>query len=238
MSNPLYKCPYCNAKPFKSKRGLIQHQRSSVKCSDRIIAQFGDKTSGHIAHDVMQVAAAIPTQGRQNTSVNFPNTNNQAPETEPNFEMEQTDTNNLAFDEEMLDGFVNYDDNSDDSSVNLASTASTASEDCLDESIRDNFHQCVDWAQKNLLNHPKNHQIAINLLHRLRQTKASLNTCELVMEWHLCATGGLLESQSLADSLDYVARDKLHATLKNVIIYPMTTTTSSARLRFHIHEHV
>ena len=56
---------------------------------------------------------------------------------------------------------------------------------------------------------------AINLLALLRKTKASLETYDMVMEWHLKSSGLLKEWQSLGNSFSYLTRQKVFTSLRS-----------------------
>ena len=49
-------CPYCNSKPFKSQRGLTQHQQQSRKCLEAIRRKYGIAPFGNLPHSVVQFA--------------------------------------------------------------------------------------------------------------------------------------------------------------------------------------
>ena len=55
---------------------------------------------------------------------------------------------------------------------------------------------------------------AIKLLVGLCKTKAPLNTYESVMHWHLTTVGKIHERQSVRQSSDFVAREKLFGKLQ------------------------
>ena len=221
MSDNLYKCPYCNTKGFKSKRGLTSHQRSNAKCSNQILALFGDVSSGSIAHDVMQCSVAIPTRGKQNVDTTLTSNKGQLDQTMPN-KCPTKDTNtteNRTVDvdgqnDTMSDGFIHYDEQDNTSDADSISTGEDDNHIRPNDIIRCDFADYVDWADKNLIDLTKEQQLAINLLYRLRKTNASLDTYESIMEWHLRSIGTLQNSQSLADCITYINREKLYKMLK------------------------
>ena len=77
-----------------------------------------------------------------------------------------------------------------------------------------NFRTYVDFAYQHLLPFSKAEATAIRLLLKLRKTKASLDTYESVMDWHLRETRKLQNWQSLADSEDCISREKMFKRLK------------------------
>ena len=52
-------CPYCNAKPFKSKRGLTLHQQNSTRCTEAIRAKYGTITGKGMPHNFVTFAAIL-----------------------------------------------------------------------------------------------------------------------------------------------------------------------------------
>ena len=55
---------------------------------------------------------------------------------------------------------------------------------------------------------------AINLLLRLRKTKAPLNTYESVMHWHFVLNGDIRERQSVSNAPDYISKEKVFQKLR------------------------
>ena len=89
-------------------------------------------------------------------------------------------------------------------------------------SIRANFLEYVARANDQFANLTNTEKAAVTLLHRLRQTKASLDTYDSVMDWHLRATGALSETQKATDSDRFITRDRLFKKLRQRYNLPET----------------
>jgi len=86
--------------------------------------------------------------------------------------------------------------------------------DLIDRSMSRNFQEYCAHAKQHFVRFTKIEEKAIGLMYTLRGTKASLDTYESVMEWHLRATGLLKPNETMGKSWDFVARKKLLDTLK------------------------
>ena len=75
------------------------------------------------------------------------------------------------------------------------------------------FNEHVQWAGSPVFGMTDAQCGVLTLLEKLRKTKASLSTCEAVMEWHLSASGELRPGQSLASCESCVSRERSHETL-------------------------
>ena len=50
MTSKEFRCPYCCGKPFRTARGLLQHQQQTRKCYAAIQRKFGAVLSGQVPH--------------------------------------------------------------------------------------------------------------------------------------------------------------------------------------------
>lgn len=108
--------------------------------------------------------------------------------------------------------------------------------------IRGNFNKYVEYAQKKFTPFDTNVRDAISLLVVLRHSKASLETYEEVMEWHLRVLGKLLPHEQASGSPCFVSRDKLFRQLRNrynydkdsIKINPITLSYSKAKVKLVI----
>ena len=217
----MIKCPYCGEQRFKTTRGLSNHQRSSAKCAAKIMQKYGMIPDGCFPHDVMPLSDAIPTNSRNNEANE--NTSKRRKETEISFICNGANQSSIACGAARLTFDATEDNNFDfhmeddmqplmlDSDEELDVNENPIAPDCT---IKSNFVEYVARANAQFANLTKVEQNAIALLHRLRKTKASLDTYESVMEWHLRATGSISEVQSIAQSNDYVSRPKLFKMLR------------------------
>ena len=101
-----------------------------------------------------------------------------------------------------------HDPNRNDSDLDV--TMDADDEDDLpqpDRSMNENYRKFIRERAENYAGELTKKQVdAIKLLHSLRNTKASLDTYEEVMKWHLVANSALTEDQPLSDSAQYISR--------------------------------
>ena len=83
--------------------------------------------------------------------------------------------------------------------------------------LRDNFLQHVSKLTHSATNYTAREEVCIRLLITLRHTKASLDTYEEIMRWHLHTTGSIssLVYDRLAETKEYISRDKLFRKLRD-----------------------
>ena len=85
----------------------------------------------------------------------------------------------------------------------------------INQTILSNFKQYVALKTNNPIPLTDIEVKAINLLALLRKTKASLETYDMVMEWHLKSSGLLKDWQSLGSSFSYLTHQKVFTTLRS-----------------------
>ena len=191
MASIQFECTYCGRRDFKSAKGLTQHQNRSTYCRRQLVASINGKQTPDFASQIWNKEQKTSSSAkRQKITSHCHPTNDPDHNEEPDFE-----------------AFVAPDDN-----ISEASFATI--EGNFNQTICANFRTYIDYAYQHLLPFTHAEASAIRLLIRLRQTKASLQTYESVMEWHLKETGRLQNWQSLADSEEYISREKLFKQLK------------------------
>ena len=84
----------------------------------------------------------------------------------------------------------------------------------INTNIRANFSTYCANAHRTFLPFSKHQSTAIDLLNRLRQKNAALNTYESMMEWHLRANGVLNNRQKLSTYSQYISRESLYSFLR------------------------
>ena len=215
------KCPYCGRCDFQSARGLNQHQQQSKPCIAKMRKQLGVKTKANEAHSFICVSQIHDTGG-QNFSGNMSeffrdkcqNTGQIPQELSVKCKYTGKDlpqkwiiefrTSSSTLDDMDSDDNNFYSLNDDKMSHNLE----------VNLEIWRNFHEYVEFAQNHLIPFTNSEKIAIDLLIRLRRTKASLRTYEEMMDWHLRATGMLQNQQSVTDCSAYLSRNQVINRLK------------------------
>ena len=237
-----YRCPYCKRQDFSSQRGLTQHQRASKSCFAKATAKFGATKQTSIAHSFLKSAPVHVTNGQVIDNYirrEYANIRHEDALARQQIEQDLAesptklprldDTNPEAW---QMDSFsVNLDDSDD--SFDLYSDDYNVSDDIglaldqngngQDEIPRDNDQlttlldayqtYCRD-KREHLVRFTQKECIAIDLLLALRHTKASLDTYETVMTWHLKATNQMPPTGKLTHATAYVSRQKLFRKLE------------------------
>lgn len=213
MASQHYWCQYCNRSGFKSARALTQHQTQNVTC--REIARASVSTGKRKSTPALLATSVIMN-------------------TKSNKKRQQIDgistirTQSLLSDRRIpidrmdlteYDICCEFDDDQDGNIVGYGTENDSCAPDSDDDGvielspvdeIRSNFKAyCLKATTQFLPNFTQNQAIAINLLNVLRNSKASLDTYEGVMKWHLQATGLLNLHEKLGDTSQYMSRKTL-----------------------------
>ena len=93
-----------------------------------------------------------------------------------------------------------------------------------------NFKSHCVFAHDHLLDLNEIEEKAVDLLRTLRRTKASLNTCELIMEWHLRSIGQLNPGESLSESFEYISRKAIFKSLRERYNMPRDRYTQITKI--------
>jgi len=222
----IFKCKGCGRANFKSATGLTQHQQRNRVCQpgyiERSYGKFdldndinGDGSLGLLLGLLPTTTVMRPTT-RQSLAT-------RAELEEPGEGTDDEDASYVgiedddsAMDEDNSatddDNSAMDDDNSDDVSTNFDNPLGK---------IRSNFERYVETAQYSL-HFDKNESLAIDLCHRLRQSKASLDTYEEVMQWHFVASKGLDPNAKVGNHPDFISRKKLFKILRKRYNYDAT----------------
>ena len=83
-----------------------------------------------------------------------------------------------------------------------------------DTSLRESFNNYVHHSIRNRMPFRKHERDAIRLMHRLRKTKASLDTYDDVMDWHHRAKGTLKRHMKLSSVPQFVSRKAMFKKLR------------------------
>ena len=225
------KCPACGRDNFTTQKGLKQHLQKNEVCKMKLEHAFKKQsTKARIAHDYVQMTTITgPKATKQPAS--FTEMLSKAPDTrlfdKPSSSAtspkKRTFTEFTAESEDFVD--VMYDDEASDedffvqggaaAAANLNQEESSESDEATqcDTSMRNSFQEYAEKQQKKLYLFEKE-RCAINLLLRLRKTKAPLNTYESVMHWHFVSNGDIRERQSVSDATDYISKEKVFQKLR------------------------
>jgi len=219
----LLECSYCGRDTFTSSRALTQHHQRNKKCAAKARkALFGRDDGYQSALEFMEYTDIAQDKTRAQKQFQESISTISAPKNTLVNQRPLTDFYQMGYLD--YDTGREYDDNSDgmyhgldhDSDSENAHDPPSEDEhegDCLgqpNEVIQGNFQTYCDRADHHFLEFLTKKQVtAIKLLAVLRQTKASLDTYEAVMMWHLLESGHLEDHQTLGDTQAYLSRKLL-----------------------------
>ena len=230
MASAYHVCPWCKRTGFKSQRGLTQHQNSTEKCKAMMRKHFGLNSTIRKDQNFLKVASVIPAN-KSRLEPNLQNMSTSArhevrKSTPENFKPnkmrriceEPTESDNsfidIAYDEEDTENIM-YSNSTLFGSYVKDSTSDFQLTFGINTEIRDNFNNYCAHARRRFLKLNKHQSAAIDLLDRLRQKNAALNTYELMMEWHLTTNGVLNKGQKLSECSQYISRDSIYKLLRS-----------------------
>ena len=226
MDDNFLTCEYCGRSNFRSQSGLTKHQFNPNKggCFGKIKASYGATTNFKTAAAYLPCDTVFKPTKQQMGSENAVQYANILAElgamaakyydlpskTLTPFWISESQKlpNSSQTDQDMADGVGNLDMGSDSDEDIFEVTQGT-----VDGSMLDNFQaylkKALDFAPFS-----GKQESAIKLLLHLRHTKASLDTYESLMRWHLETIGRLHPRDSLLKSTYFISREKLYRELR------------------------
>lgn len=166
------------------------------------------------ASDFLTIGNVIDASSEKIGGLSNPGSNNYFRKSTPKFHY--GNVNNICVSEQEIEDSVDFfmmdNQQSDDEEENNAEPLQSFPPAAAYNMLLD-WHQYVDRA-KGFAPLSQNHVDAIHLLQRLRKTKASLDTYETVMEWHLRSTGKIHMHASVTTSPEYISRKDLYKQLE------------------------
>ncbi len=208
MTDPNLKCLKCGRADFKTKRGLTQHLQSRKACQPL-------NKNKHFGLDIgeKRMFGLLST-----TTITRPKKRLIDGTLAVAYELEDNSGRMPVMNDE--DAFWLGSD--DDASVDATNADQVAPNlDSPLATIQSNFRKYVEIAD-HFVDFPKKERDALDLCRRLRQTKASLDTYEDVMEWHLRVNGQVLPHQTIGTHPDFISRKKLFKKLRERYNYDAT----------------
>ena len=233
MMESCLKCKYCGRDNFGSTRALTQHQQKNAVCHGKLKADLAGDNGYMTAHEYLPCTKV--TLGKMNdeslhlaTVVNnvvaedsmawaqLSGKNQNLGHCPENYETARED---LSATDEQVFGYE------DDDNFSIFSNGSLANGNNNDGGQPKNPGQPIDWILGNFTEYcdyateywnpfTKHEVAAIKLMTTLRNTKASLDTYEAVMEWHLKTIGEIRPNEGLGASFDFISRKKLFKKLR------------------------
>jgi len=222
-------CPYCNHAGFKSGGALTQHKQKSVACRAAILASVG-VDNGYVT--APEFLSCVPIS-QPKTAPGYGQIDDDAAKAGPETIANNTITRPTPRVQEQLDYYDAYqtarEDQSDDDMVRFSDDDDEVGNN--DQDANNDDEELAEWAVSNrqcmlqdfkeyVENSSDNAQFthnqltAINLMSVLRKTKASLDTYDTVMEWHLRSNNLLHPWESVGKSPHFISRELLFNCLR------------------------
>ena len=224
-------CPFCDRTNFACQRALTQHQQRNEKCYARLCESVGADSGYTTAHESFSCAktnAGFNDHDLAALATNMFHRSSRLGAMQVHFDkLQRKVLHNLGGYQTAreVESDADNEQSDDDGAMFLGDNDNEAVEEQPavyikpDETIRANFTYYCEFAEE-LVEFPPDKEAAIKLMHTLRQTKASLDTYNTIMEWHLKSNGDIHPHESLGSTKQYLSRDKLFKELR--IRYNMT----------------
>ena len=244
----LLKCPYCPKADIWSRRGLTQHIASMPACKAKQLLDIkGSKSVDLLAHIFTKSSAVLLEKTGDQVvpaaEVRWTRASKKH-RSEPD---EEEECSNQS--EAESDGFVDFtndDDDDDDDDDDIESTDGIPSDQDVNhnDKILTDFQSYVRRMEESRLPIGPVERVAIELMWVLRSTKASLDTYEVIMDWHFCTNGMLLSHESVGRHEDFVSRPRLFKMLfrwynldkKLTIVKQITLPYSKAKVKIVVND--
>jgi hypothetical protein len=218
----LFKCKYCNHKPFKSALGLASHIAQVRRCS--LLSQANGRVPLAPPPPLRQPLGNVNNQQPVEIQRKCKSTDHVEPEIradahdpvqnhdnpQPDFPMDPGQMH-LDSDEDPVWPYGADDDTSQSSEESRDTESGSVAPDTdpVCSEALDNFREYVKWMIREYLPFDKHEVAAIRLLDLLRRKRATLDTYEEVMEWHLRTSGMLQPAMKLGDYVHYHSRKSI-----------------------------
>ena len=219
MDDDCLTCDYCGRSNFRSQSGLTKHQLNPNRggCFANIKASYGTAANFKTAAAYLPCDAIFKPTKQQigaDDGVQFAHMTSELGAKAakfyalPNKTMAPFWVTESQKQAEMEGGGRTFDlrSNSDEEVFGVIPGPA-------DTSMLDNFQSYLKEAL-DFAHFSGKQEAAIKLLLHLRRTKASLDTYEVLMRWHLETVGRLNPKESLYKSPHFISRDKLYKELK------------------------
>jgi hypothetical protein len=244
MSTSLHICEFCGRGDFDTPRALTHHQQRNKACLQSLKAKALGNREYRVPHDYIQCLPIKTGTDRENTGDTQDKSTTGAHSGAPTNKTGQLDQDlvvakknqHLTFnykEDEIDAGFgMDQDENEQD-----FEEATVEAGDVNQEIVRDFRKYCVK-AEKYFVPLNRKERQAIRLMDHLRKTKASLDTYEAIMEWHLKETGELRRHESMGKTYCFLSRktlfkklrERYNMTDKYSLVKKMVLPSSKARV--------
>lgn len=254
----MIKCSFCGRDNFASERGLSQHLKTNAACAraarNFVVGRVDSDKLGPICMPWSEVFRPSKSRKVVDDCVFTGLLAQSRVPVDTILRVDQRDPTFISYNErgecyEDDNGDMFYvDDNSSANGGGVDSDGELLEDDSSppDFSIQANYNEYRrNFGRVFMEEFTANEAKAIKLMNTLRQTKASLDTYEAVMKWHVQETGEIQEHEGLGASKSYISRKSLFKFLrKRYNIHPnsynvvreITLPSSKAKARIVLHD--
>ena len=237
MSTGLFQCKYCGRTGFLSKGGLAQHVARNATCKEKELASLsGQRIRPHISHEFSMLTTV--SRGKRRDNILALQQQKYGSQGKTSTDHVTTHGSGSHYNNEDVDFGVAWQD--PDESDDAVQGSKEGHGDGPDESILSDFLQYERHATRNYHSFCAKEKNAIELMSLLRRGKASLDTYDAMMKWHLRASNKLRDHEALANHPEYLGREVIinrlldRYNLKNKVNIVKEITLPSSRARAKI----
>ena len=234
-------CEYCGRNNFETRRALTQHHSSNKACFQLLRAKAAGVCAYQVPHDYMRCLPIIRGTGTQKHH-----------DARRTFQMGELSASLPPSEKEVVDyrlakrrhcdpALFNYEEDenqvdfgNDSDSNEPDSDEESAESGAIDQEICRDFREYCVKAEKYFHPLDKKQRKAVRLMFQLRQTKASLDTYDAIMEWHLKETGELRQHEKMGDTFSFLSRKRMFMFLR--CRYNMKKSTTWSRKLCYQHQ--
>ena len=219
MAPAKFLCGYCNHKPFATRRAWTQHLQSSTRCASLMNARYTCDNGISTAHKHMPSATVrgLHKGPKSANKAQFKCHSFRRSALAARFSIAKEDLSDDEFGNLTLEDDTDEDNNEP---LFLGEAATETDDEAMDDgALSDMEVMLKDWIEyerraSGFAPFDERQRHAIELLSLLRTTKASLDTYESMMTWHMKCTGEIHSHEKASDSPNFVSRDTLLQLLK------------------------
>jgi len=219
MSPAKFLCGHCNHKPFATRRAWTQHLQSSAGCASLTNARCTCNNGVSTAHKHMPsaIVRGLHKAPESANKAQFECHSFRRSAAAARFGSAKEDPSDDEFGNLTLEDDANEDNNEP---LFPGEAATETNDEAMDDGeLSDMEVMLKDWIEherraSGFAPFGQRHRHAIELLPLLRTTKASPDTCESMMTWHVKCTGEIHSHEKASDSPNFVSQDTLLELLK------------------------
>jgi len=199
-------CRFCNRPPFPSARALTQHLNKNLACKRMLEASLRQPNGASRVHNFMASAPILVAPSKQLGPIDDGIGQQQRYERR----QKDADSQNDVSDDSVEEAPAFEDNDSDDDAHEAHNQVNQGPNSELLEEYKIYVERARRFGPM-----PRKLMDSVKLMHRLRRTKASLETYDCIMEWHLKVKGDMHEHESAASSPDFWSRKRVFDVLRS-----------------------